>query len=46
MMPERDSLRGQVKSPDRVENCAKIHCVKSVRIWSFSGLYFSAFGLN
>ena len=22
------------------------HCVKSVRIWSFSGLYFAAFGLN
>ena len=22
------------------------HCVKSVRIWSFSGPYFSAFGLN
>ena len=24
----------------------KCHCVKSVRIWSFSGLYFPAFGLN
>ena len=23
-----------------------IHCVKSVRIWSYSGPYFSAFGLN
>ena len=23
-----------------------IHCVKSVRIWSFSGPYFAAFGLN
>ena len=22
------------------------HCVKSVRIWSYSGLYFPAFGLN
>ena len=22
------------------------HCVKSVRMWSFSGLYFPAFGLN
>ena len=22
------------------------HCVKSVRIWSFTGPYFSAFGLN
>ena len=22
------------------------HCVKSVRIWSYSGLYFAAFGLN
>ena len=22
------------------------HCVKSVRIWSLSGQYFSAFGLN
>ena len=22
------------------------HCVKSVRIWSFSGPYFSALGLN
>ena len=22
------------------------HCKKSVRIWSFSGLYFPAFGLN
>ena len=21
------------------------HCVKNLRIWSFSGLYFSAFGL-
>ena len=24
----------------------KIHCVKSVRIWSFSSPYFPAFGLN
>ena len=24
----------------------KIHCVKSVRICSFSGLYFPAFGLS
>ena len=24
----------------------KDHCVKSVRIWSYSGLYFPAFGLN
>ena len=23
-----------------------IHCVKSVRIWSYSGLHFPAFGLN
>ena len=22
------------------------HCVKNVHIWSFSGLYFPAFGLN
>ena len=22
------------------------HCVKSVRIWRYSGAYFSAFGLN
>ena len=22
------------------------HCVKSVRIWRFSGLYFLAFGVN
>ena len=22
------------------------HCVKSFRIWSYSGSYFSAFGLN
>ena len=22
------------------------HCVKNVRIWNYSGLYFSAFGLN
>ena len=25
--------------------CADNHCVKSVRIWSYSGLHFSAFGL-
>ena len=24
----------------------KVHCVKSVPIWSFSGPYFPAFGLN
>ena len=24
----------------------KFHCVKRVRIWSFSGTYFPAFGLN
>ena len=24
----------------------KVHCVKSVRIRSYSGPYFSAFGLN
>ena len=24
----------------------KIHCVRSVRIWSFSGPYFPAFRLN
>ena len=23
-----------------------LHCVKSVRIWSFPGPYFPAFGLN
>ena len=23
-----------------------VHCVKSVRIWSYSSPYFSAFGLN
>ena len=46
MMPERDPLRGKVKSPDRVGNCRKIHCVKSVRIGSFSGPYFITFGLN
>ena len=23
-----------------------MHCVKSVRIWSFSGPYFPEFGLN
>ena len=23
-----------------------LHCVKSVRIWSYSGPHFSAFGLN
>ena len=27
-------------------NDAALHCVKSVRIWSYSSLYFSAFGLN
>ena len=32
-------------------NCIKLrgylnYCVKGVRIWSFSGLYFPAFGLN
>ena len=37
---------------DMVENAiAKVnlsfdHCIKSVRIWSYSGPYFSAFGLN
>ena len=24
----------------------EFHCVKSVHIWSYSGLYFPAFGLN
>ena len=26
--------------------CIYFHCIKSVRIWSFSGPYFPAFGLN
>ena len=26
--------------------CCDVHCVKSVRIRSYSGLYFPAFGLN
>ena len=25
---------------------SNLHCVKSVRIWSYSGPYFAAFGLN
>ena len=27
-------------------NFSECHCVKSVRIWSFTGSYFSAFGLR
>ena len=27
-------------------NILPIHCVKSVRIWSYSGPYFTAFGLR
>ena len=26
--------------------CTHKHCLKSIRTWSFSGLYFPAFGLN
>ena len=26
--------------------CVKEHCVKSARIWSYTGLYFPSFGLN
>ena len=29
-----------------VPRCRCSHCVKSDRIWSFSGLYFPTFGLN
>ena len=29
-----------------VDNLEETHCVKSVRIWTFSGPYFPAFGLN
>ena len=29
-----------------LKDTKKIHCIKSVRIWSYSGLYFPAFGLN
>ena len=28
------------------DGSSEYHCVKSVRIWKFSGLYFPAFGLN
>ena len=28
------------------EEAGHIHCVKSVRIWSYSGPYFPAFGLT
>ena len=27
-------------------NVSNVHCAKSVRIWSYSGPYFPAFGLN
>ena len=27
-------------------NCFVVHCVKCVRIWSYSGPHFPAFGLN
>ena len=27
-------------------NCLHVHCVKSVRIWSYSGPHFPVFGLN
>ena len=27
-------------------NCTELYCVKGVRIWSFSGPYFPAFGMN
>ena len=36
----------QVKYSKIRKNRAKLHCVKSVIIWSYSGLHFPAFGLN
>ena len=30
----------------KIKNVHNKHCVKSVRIWDFSGPYFPAFGLN
>ena len=38
LYPEISSISSTVSADD--------YCVKSVRIWSFSGPYFSAFGLN
>ena len=32
-----------ISLPDKLKYS---HCLKSVRSWSFSGLYFPAFGLN
>ena len=31
---------------DMETNVSNVHCAKSVRIWSYSGPYFPAFGLN
>ena len=35
-----------ILQPEYPLSTNELHCVKSVRIWSFSGLYFPAFGLN
>ena len=35
-----------VTSYENLNNFWEWHCVKSVRIWSYSGPYFPAFGLN
>ena len=34
------------ENPQAHSHNRNVHCVKSVRIWSYSGPYFPAFGLN
>ena len=34
------------KTEVKLELLTDIHCVKSVHVWSYSGPYFPAFGLN
>ena len=33
-------------SKEKLRILINVHCVKSVRIWSYSGPHFPAFGLN
>ena len=46
-----DGVVGKVKRQTLIDRCSRVpnqidHCVKNVRIRSYSGPYFPAFGLN
>ena len=41
-----NNLYKKVKMPVLIYTNVFEHCVKSVRIWNYSGSYFPAFGLN